>query len=156
MSRAALVVASGTLVLGATPAGLYRSLLAAPVSNGTVKALKIGATPRRHHAVGEVEVDFDRGASRIIYVVFPTVADDRANFTAGLRALRRPGYLTRVPAPGVAAPSLLLRAVVNYGTSLTEISFVSGNVGVNAVSTKGEARVRALARLALRHLNAVR
>jgi hypothetical protein len=154
---AALFVASGAVALGATPTSLYKALLAAPVANGTVKTLKLVGAPKRYHAVGQVEVTFDHGASRIVYVVFPTSADNRANFAAGLRSLKtRPGWATTVPAPGVHAPSVLIRAVVNYGTHVTEYAFVSGNVGVNAVTTLSQSRAHALVRLALSHLNAVR
>ena len=153
----ALSVASGAVALGATPASLYKSLLAVPVPNGTVKALKLIGAAKRYHAVGQVEVGFESGTSRIVYVVFPTTADDRANFAAGLRSLKaRTGWTTTVPAPGVRAPSALIRAVVAYGTTVTEYAVVSGNVGVNAITTHGSARARALVRLALSHLKAVR
>src|SRR4051794_16936480 len=89
----AVIVTAATLVFTAlavpasagqllSPKALYQALLAGAIPtsqipvgfhSATAQAFRIGAVPKRHHAVGEVAVDFDDGQNAsIVYVVYPS------------------------------------------------------------------------------------
>jgi hypothetical protein len=126
-----------------------------------IGALVPSPNPRRHHVVGEVEVDFNAGHSRIVYAVYPRRADALGNFADGLKGLAaQPGIRVAQPAPGLPRPSVVIRASAN-GVVVSQVSFVADAVGVSIQTLGGPPAARStaatlsLARFALRHLRAV-
>jgi hypothetical protein len=150
-----------------SPRALYKALLAGAIPrsqlpagfhSSTTNAIQIGALQKRHHAVGEVSIDLsddDQNAS-IVYVVFPTRADALGNFADGLKDIRtQKGVTIGGAARGLPKPSVVVR-ISGLGQRVTQVSFVVGNVGVNAFSVRGLPEATSLALLGLKHLNAVR
>ena len=166
---ATMFVALPTAASGAqakSPRALYKALLTSviprsqlPVGfhSSTTKAFRIGAEQKRHHAIGEVSIDLDDGRNAsIVYVVFPTRTDAVANLADGLKHLKTQQGTTTAPAPnGLPKPSIVIRFSVQ-GRSVTMITAVSGNVGINAISLRGLAEATRVAHVAVTHLNAVR
>jgi hypothetical protein len=180
--RQALIVASGTVLAGvasvppvtartASPQTLYKALLATPLTksqlpagfhSAKVKAKANGPTPSRHHAVGEVEVILDSGQARVVYVIFPTRANALGNHADGVKALKTmKGLKVQLSAPGVPTPSLIINSSEN-GLEVTQVSFVAGNVEINAQTFSSSATggdvesTLRLALFALRHINALK
>jgi hypothetical protein len=174
-SSLAAVVAlalAGTAVAGnPSPQKLYQALLSTrmavselPAGFASPRSVKNspGPNPRRHHVVGEVEIDLNGGQSAIVYVVFPTRADALGAYNDGIRELKTTKGVVSVrsPAPGLSKPSLTVDASVS-GLGITQVTLVSGNVeiaaetavhGGNHGDRVGTVR---LAKAALRHLAAV-
>jgi len=125
-----------------------------------VRSIAAGSNPRRHHVVGAVEVNLNSGHARIVYVIFPTRADALGNQTDGVKGLKAvKGIKVQLSAPGFPKPSLIINGSEN-GMGVTQVSFVAGNVGVNAQTTRPNSNsgdihgTLGLARFALRHLRA--
>ncbi len=168
VALAALVLAGTAAAASPSPQKVYRALLASRISPSelprgfarprTVKNVP-GPNPRRHHVVGEVEIDLNGGQSAIVYVVFPTQADATAAYDDGLRELKTTkGVVSiRSPAPGLAKPSVAVDASAG-GIGITQITLVSGNVEIAAETARhggnhgDRAGTVALAKAALRHL----
>ena len=150
-----------------SPRALYKALLTSviprsqlsPVGfhSSTTKAFRIGTEQKRHHAIGEVSIDLDDGRNAsIVYVVFPTRADAVGNLVDGLKLLKTQQGTTTAPAPnGIPTPAIVVRTS-RQGLSITSITAVAGNVGINAISLRGLAETTRVAHLAVKHLNAVR
>ena len=165
---AALVLAGTAAAVNPSPQKVYRALLASRISASelprgfarprTAKNSP-GPTPRRHHVVGEVEIDLNGGQSAIVYVVFPTRADALGAYNDGLRELKKTSGVVSVrsPVPGLAKPSVAVDASAS-GLGITQITLVSGNVEIAAETAMhgGEhgdrAGTVALAKAAIRHL----
>jgi len=169
------VLVAAAPVLSATgrvpsPQALYKALLAAQLpqselpagfSSAEAKPKQTAGNPKRHHAVGEVEIDFNGGAG-IVYVIFPTRADALANHGDGVRALKTQKGVTKVqsPVPGLPNPSVILNASLN-GLGVTQVSFVADSVEINAQTLRPNAKsgdvkkTLSLARFAIQHLKTV-
>jgi len=152
----------------ASPKALVQALLAARVappagfsSPMTTKAVP-GADPRRHHVVGEVEIDFNGGSARVVFAVFPTRADALGNHADGLRILptEKGVHSYRTAVPGLPRPSVIVEASAG-DVGVTQISFVADNVEVAAQTAVLHAKqgnppaTLELATFALRQLRAV-
>jgi hypothetical protein len=144
-----------------SPKALYKALLASRIPKSQLpagyhssktRAVRIGAGPRRWHAVGQLAVDLDDGNdATIVYVVFPTSSDALDNFAYAVKEIKTHKSVTvKLVARGLPKPSVVLSA-----SGLTQVSFIVRNVGVNAISTRGRPSALTLAKLGLEHLNAV-
>jgi hypothetical protein len=169
----AAMAAVGVSVTPHEGQALFQALLTSPLTqlqlppgfrSPTVKAKAIDprGNPKHHHAVGEVEVDLNNGNARIVYVVFPTRADALGNFTDGVKGLKGvKGIKVQRPVAGFPEPSLIINSAENH-LAVTQVSFVAANVGINAQTTRSNAKsgdreaTLNLARFALRHINAVK
>ncbi len=167
----ALVLAGAAAAANPSSQKVYQALLTTRISTSelpagftsprTVKNTP-GPTPRRHHVVGEVEIDLNGGQSAIVYVVFPTKADALAAYDDGVRELKTTkGVVSfRSPAPGLPKPSVTVDASAS-GLGITQVTLVSGNVEIATETARhgGKHGDRAgtvvLAKAALRHLVAV-
>jgi hypothetical protein len=154
-----------------SPQKVYQALLTTRISASelpagfssprTVKNTP-GPTPKRHHVVGEVEIDLNGGQSAIVYVVFPTKADALTAYDDGVRELKttKGVVAVRSPAPGLPKPSVSVDASAS-GLGITQVTLVSGNVEIATETARhgGKHGDRAgtvtLAKAALRHLAAV-
>ena len=122
---------------------------------------------KKHHVVGEVEVDIDSDAG-ILYIVFPTRKDALADwYGADLKKAK-----TRLPAPAsFPKPSIIANSSITgnnaFGKKVTNgvtvLGYVSQNVIVEATTISTDNTESgdipgaiALGRYALRHLSAVR
>jgi len=141
----------------------HRSDLPAGVTKVEARTRQPGAASKRHHVVGEVELDLTgKNGGRIVYVVFPAHADALGNYADGLRALKTVGGVEKVrkTLSGLPQPSVLVDASVN-AVGITQVTYVTENVEIAAQSLEikapngGEQKALALARFALRHLHAV-
>jgi hypothetical protein len=147
-----------------SPPALYEALRTSPVTGlpagfraPNTRSKTPGAIPKRHHALGWISIEFNKGNAGIDYVVFPTRPDVLGNFSDALRTYRaRKGITRQGCAPDLPRPCVTLRGSVS-GIGLTTIGFVAGNVGVSAHTMKSDNRrdTLRLARFALRHLRAV-
>jgi hypothetical protein len=167
----ALVLVGTAAAASPSPQKVYQGLLTTRIpaselpagfsSPRTVKNAP-GPTPKRHHVVGEVEIDLNGGQSAIVFVVFPTKADALAAYSDGVRELKKTKGVVSVtsPAPGVPKPSVRVDAAAN-GLGITQVTLVAGNVEIATETAlhggKHGDRVGslALAKAALRHLAAV-
>ena len=155
-----------------TPKALYTALLTSPIPRSQLpaglqsprvksKSIAAGSNPSRHHVVGEVEVNLNSGQAKIVLVVFPTRGDALGNHADGVKGLTAvTGIRVQLSAPGLPGPSLIINGSEN-GLGVTQVSFVAGNVGMNAQATRLNSKsgdiqgTLSLARFALRHLRAV-
>ena len=168
---AALALAGTASGAGPSPQKLYRALLSARISASELPAgfssprtmnNAPGPNPKRHHVVGEVEIDLNGGQSAIVYVVFPTKADALAAYADGLRELKTTKGVTAVrsPVPGVPSPSVAVDASAQ-GLGITQVTLVSGNVEIATETARhggkhgDRAGTVALAKAALRHLASI-
>jgi len=167
-----LVAGAAVLAVSVAPQALVHALLTQPVRRSElpagvtkvdVRTRQPGSTSKRHHVVGEVELDLaGANGGRVVYVVFPTRADALGNYDDGLRALKTLGGVEKVrkTLTGLPQPSILVDASVN-AVGITQVTYVTGNVEIAAQSLKikapngGEKTALALASFALRHLHAV-
>ena len=89
-------------------------------------------------------------------MICPTRTDAVGNLADGLKHLKTQQGTTTDPAPnGLPKPAVVVRSSVQ-GLSITSITAVSGNIGINAISLRGLAEATRVAHLAVKHLNAVR
>jgi hypothetical protein len=147
-----------------SPQALYKALLRSRIPRSQlpkgfhgpqISRADPDATDRRHHVVGEVEIDFDRDKGSILYLVFPTRADARGDLNDGLAAVK--GVRSKRRVLSLPQPALLLSGAQG-GVGFAEVVFVKGNVLVATIITRprspggGRADALALAKLALRHL----
>jgi hypothetical protein len=164
----ALALAGTAAAANPSPQRLYQALLSARISASELPAgfarprtvkNSPGPNPRRHHVVGEVEIDLNGGQSAIVYVVFPTRADALAAYSDGVHDLKttKGVVAVRSPVPGLAKPSVLADASAS-GIGITQVTLVSGSVEI-ATETAAhggkhgdEAGTVRLAKAALRHL----
>lgn len=154
-----------------SPQALYSALLKAPVTESQLphgyKSPLVGkypltATAKSHHAVGGVQIQADSGNVAVIYIVFATSADAKADWANANFA----GTTTQAAPSSIPKPSIVVNTSAT-GTSggkkitfgLTDIACLYGNVIVQAAtsstaSTKhGDlAGALALARFAVKHL----
>ena len=169
-AAALMVLAVPSAATGAqakSPRALYKALLtsAIPTSqlpagfhSSTTKAFRVGAEQKRHNAVGEVSIDFDNGRNAsIVYVIFPTRTDAVGNLARRSETPQDPARHDDRARPSTAYPSppIVVRFSVQ-GLSITSITAVAGNVGINAISLRGLAEATRVAHVAVKHLNAVR
>jgi hypothetical protein len=177
--RVAAVAA--TMLIGApaaaaapTPAKLYSALLRATVTTAqlphgftgpAVGVYKLEAATKKHHAVGGVEIVADEGSDAVIYIVFASAADARADWAHADFS----GITTAAAPKSIAKPSIVANASSSAQVSgktvtigLTNVSALRGNVIVEAVTTSTTNKTHgdvagavALARFALAHLAAV-
>jgi hypothetical protein len=173
---AAAVTASlaATAAAAKSPAALATALAhtkvtAAQLPHGykspVVAAYKISAGDKTHGAVGGASIVADHGAQVVIYIVFETAAQAKADFEHG-----NFGAASHKPAPGsIPKPNVEVSASTSgkvgantVTIGITEIAFPYGNVLVQAAtssqtSTKhGDvAGAVALAQFALSHLKSV-
>ncbi len=162
-----------------SPRSLYNALLTQPFRTSELPAgfasarvaLSVpGKAARQHHVVGEVEVttEIANANTSILYLVFPTAADARADIREALQnGLRRvpggvPGY-TKLPNKlwtGAVADTTAGGKIVTNRAALTAVA--KGNVLIStvAISTErtDEKNVRAgvlLLDAAMKHLSLV-
>ncbi len=171
VALSALVLAGAAAAASPSPQKLYRALLSARVSASELPAgfssprtvnNTPGPNPRRHHVVGEVEIDLNGGQSAIVYVVFPTKTDALAAYSDGVRELKTTKGIVSVrsPAPGLQKPSVSVDASAQ-GLGITQVTLVSENVEIATETARhggnhgDRAGAVALAKAALRHLAAV-
>ena len=162
MKRLLVTTAVAVLTGSPSPKALYQALLESPVSGARPVVVQRGFNSKRHHVVGEVEIDFGGGRTRILYGVFPTRADAVADLADGVAGLKNVHGVSKVEksVPGFPKPSLLVDATQN-GLGVTQLTFVSGNVVSVAQLLKpkakngGEKVATSVAQLALRHLRSV-
>jgi hypothetical protein len=159
---------------GSSPSALYRALLRSPFPESQLPAglssprtsarKQIATNARRHHVIGEVEIDLNKGQAGIVYAVFPTRRDARGNYEDALRALNGlPEIKSQLPAPNLPQPAVILSGSQS-GVRFTTVAFVSGNLGITTTATNylsksksaNELAALGLARAALRHLNVVK
>jgi hypothetical protein len=180
---AALLVAIGQAKAATTsgsPQSLYNALLSQPFHVGelpagftraTVGTSAPGPAAKSHHVVGEVEVavSIPNANTSILYLVFPTAADARADIRGsldnGLHPVRGgvPGYRSlpnKLWTGAVSGRSASGKAITNRA-ALTAVA--KGNVLISTVTISAEKtdtkNVRAgvlLLAAALRHLDVVR
>lgn len=97
-----------------SPQQLYRALLASPLTtlpagfhSPKARSRVPGTIPKRHHAVGWVAIELNRGRAGIDYVVFPTRADVVGDFGDALstykdeKTVRRQACAADLPKPCV-------------------------------------------------------
>ena len=135
---------------------------------------KVGVTTpsaqaKKHHVVGDVEIDFDSGDASVIYVVLPTRKDALGDwYDSDIFKKAK----SRLPAPpNLPKPSGIFNTSVSgknaFGKKVTNgvtiVGFVSQNVIVSAVTISTDntesgdvPSAITLARFALRHLSALR
>jgi hypothetical protein len=159
-----------------SPRALVTRLLTTPIKQTQLPSgyysAKVGVSKpsdiaKKHHVVGEVEIDLDSDAV-IVYIVFPTRADALADwYGADLKKVK-----SRLPAPlTLPKPSGIFNTSITgnnaFGKKVTNgvtlVGFVSQNVIVEATNLSTDTTESgdvpgaiALARFALRHLSAVR
>jgi hypothetical protein len=168
---AALALAGTAAAASQSPQKVYQALLTTGISASELPAgftsprivkNAPGPNPKRHHVVGEVEIDLNGGQSAIVYVVFPTRADALAAYTDGFRELKTTKGIVAVrsPAPGLPKPSVSVDASAS-GLGITQVTLVSGNVEIATETARhggnhgDRAGTVALAKAALRHLAAI-
>ena len=159
-----LLVTTAITVVSAAPSpkALYKALLKSPVAGVKPAAVQPGSNSSRHHVVGEVEIDFGGGGTRIVYGVFPTRADAVADLADGVASLKNVHGISKIAksVPGLPKPSVLVDVLQN-GLGVTQVTFVKGNVVSVAQSIKPKAKsgdekvATSVAQLALRHLKSV-
>jgi hypothetical protein len=171
VATAALVLAGTAVAATPSPQKVYRALLSTRIAASELPAgftsprimnNTPGPNPKRHHVVGEVEIDLNGGQSAIVYVVFPTKADALAAYNDGVRDLKTTqGVVSfRSPAPGLPKPSVTVDASAS-GLGLTQVTLASGNVEIATETARhggkhgDRAGSLALAKAALRHLAVV-
>ena len=162
-----LVVAVPAAARSGSPRALYKALLTSPVPKSQlpkgfgaprISRFTPDAVDRRHRIVGEVELEFTGRRAAIFYLVFPTRADARGDLHDGVSKIK--GVRSRRPAPALPQPAVILSGV-EHGGAFAEVLFVTRNVLVAAIVAlprsprAGQADALVLARLALRHLDAV-
>jgi len=160
---------------GPSPKALYSTLLKAPVASSdlphgyrspVVRSFPLTSVAKSHHAVGGVQIDANNGNAAVIYIIFPTRADAKADWThanlTGTRTQAAPGSF---PKPSIivntSASALSGGKKITFG--LTDIACLYGNVIVQAATSSlastqhGDlAGAVALERFALQHLDLLR
>jgi hypothetical protein len=171
VALSALALAGTAAAASPSPEKVYRALLTArvlapelPVGFKSPRIAKNapGPIPKRHHVVGEVEIDLNGGQSAIVYVVFPTKADALAAYNDGVRELKTTQGVVAVrsPVPGLPKPSVSVDASAQ-GLGITQVTLVSGNIEIATETARhggkhgDRAGALALAKAALRHLASV-
>jgi hypothetical protein len=169
---------NGSAARHSSPQGLYQALLISSIPDsrlprGLYSASTGVGTPssraKRHHAVGEVDININSGDAGIIYIVFASPKDALADWKDA-NVAHQSGIKSRLPAPGFPTPSIIVNGSVAgnnaFGKKVTngisDLAFVAGSVIVNAVTSStantdsGDVpRTIALGKLALRHLREV-
>lgn len=162
------------------PRALYNALLTRPFpnaqlptgfANAKVGLLKPGDTGRKHHVVGEVQIDVDGADAldEIVYLVFPTAADARADINSALDKEFHivpggvPGYTSlpsHVWAGAITGKNAFGQKVTN---GITSMVVVTDNVVVASITASADNTARgnvpaalALLRAGMRHLRATR
>lgn len=159
-----------------SPRALLNRLLTTPIKPGQLPSghysAKVGVSKpsdkaKKHHVVGEVQIEIDSDAA-IFYIVFPTRADALADwYDADLKDVK-----SRLPAPrNLPKPSGIFNTSITgnnaFGKKVTNgvtiLGFVSQNVVASATTISTETTESGdipgaitLARFALRHLSAAR
>jgi hypothetical protein len=161
-----------------SPQTLYQRLLTSSIpdsalpsaySSSSTGVSKPSDNAKRHHVVGEVEIDIDDGDAGIVYMVFPTRADAVADWKdANLRAhakstLNAPSsfpWPALIANQSVTGKNAFGKTVTN---GVTALAFTSQNVIVEAVTTSVDNTESGdipgaitLGRYALAHLQALR
>jgi hypothetical protein len=162
VKRLLLTAAITAVAAVPSPKGLYMTLLESPVAGAKPTAVRPGANSKRHHVVGEVEIDFAGGSKRIVYVVFPTHADAVGNHADGVRALKTIHGISKIEKSvrGLPKPSVLVDAR-DGGLGVTQVTFVVDNVEIATQSirrgakTGDEKAAKNVAQLALQHLRSI-
>jgi hypothetical protein len=157
-----------------TPQQVLSALLAARVGASAlphgyrspqVTAYTVTSTAKSHHALGGAQITADGGNEAIIYIVFKTKADAKADFShanlAGKVTTSAPGS---VPKPSIVVNTSASGTVggKNVTIGITDVAFVQGNVLVQAATTSASSKKHgdvagavALAQFASKHLAAV-
>jgi hypothetical protein len=125
----------------------------------------VTATAKGHRAVGGAEILADGGNEAVIYIVFATPADAKADFAhanlagkataAGPKTIPKPSIVVNTSAAGTVNGKHVV-------IGITDVAFVQGNVLVQAATTSPSSRKHgdvagavALARFASQHLRSV-
>jgi len=157
-----------------TPEQVLGALLAARIGAAAlphgyrspqVAAYTVTAAAKGHHAVGGAQITADGGNEAIIYIVFKTKADAKADFShanlAGKATSSAPGS---VPKPSIVVNTSASGTVggKNVMIGITDVAFVQGNVLVQAATTSTSSKKHgdvagafALAQFASKHLKSV-
>jgi len=157
-----------------TPQQVLKALVAAKVGASAlphgyrsprVTPYAVTATAKKHHAVGGAEILADGGNEGIIYIVFKTVADAKADFArANLAGKSTSAAPKTIPKPSIvvntSASGTVKGKPVTVG--ITDIAFVERNVIVQAATTSSAstkhgdvAGAVALAQFAAKHLRSI-
>jgi hypothetical protein len=153
-------------VLGALPAAkVGASALPHGYRSPQVAAYTVTAAAKAHHAVGGAQIVADGGNEAIIYIVFRTKADAKADFAhanlAGKATSSAPGS---VPKPSIVVNTSATGTLggKNVTIGITDVAFVQGNVLVQAATTSTSSKEHgdvagafALAQFASKHLKSV-
>jgi hypothetical protein len=157
-----------------TPQQLLSALLAAKIGGSAlphgykspqVARYTVTSTAKGHHAVGGAEITADGGNEAIIYIVFRTNADAKADFShANLAGKTTASAPSSVPKPSVVVNTSASGTVSgkNVTIGITDVAFVQGNVLVQAATTSASSKKHgdvagaiALAKFASKHLQSV-
>lgn len=125
---------------------------------------------KRHHVVGEVQIDIDSGDAGIFYLIFQTPKDALADWK-DVDLAHQSGMKGRLPVPsGFPTPALMLNGSITgknflgkkVTNGITLLAFVAGSVIVESVTTStsntesGDVPATvSLGKLAFRHLRQV-
>jgi hypothetical protein len=157
-----------------SPQAVLKALLAAKVKAAQVPhgyaapavlRYAVSKTAKSHHAIGGAQISLDGGNEAVIYIVFATPADAKADFDhanlAGKSTSKAPSSL---PKPSVVV-STSATGTVNSNTvtiGITDVAFVQGPVVVQAATTSTTSTTHgdiagalALAKFASKHLKSV-
>jgi hypothetical protein len=154
------------------PAALLAALLHAKVKSlphGYLKPVvgpyQVTAAAKKHHALGGVVITGDQGNEAVIYIVFATIADAKADWAhADFKGLQTKSAPSSIPKPNVMAntTSAAKNGATTVDIGLTDVAFRSGNVIIQGATSsvtnpkQGDpAGSVALALFALQHLKSV-
>ena len=174
LAVAALVVPAAQARADRAPQEVLKALVATKVGSSAlphgyrspqVTSYKVTATAKKHHAVGGAEILADGGNEAIIYIVFDTVADAKADFArANLAGKSTAAAPSTIPKPSIvvntSASGTVKGKLVTLG--ITDIAFVQRNVIVQAATTSAASPTHgdvagavALAQFAAKHLRSI-
>jgi hypothetical protein len=156
------------------PQALYKALLTTKVTASqlphgykqpVVGVYLVTAAAKTHHAVGGVRIFADGGNEGIIYIVFASAADARADWSnANFKSVATAAAPKSIPKPSIVV-NTSTSGTVNGKTlkiGISDIAALRGNVIVQALTTSRSSATHgdvagavALAQFALQHLAAV-
>jgi hypothetical protein len=143
----ALLAPAGSVASPAAkkPAALLDALLHAKVKSlphGYLKAVvgpyQVTAGAKKHHALGGVMISGDEGNEAVIYIVFATVADAKADWAhADFKGLQTKAAPSPVPKPNVMAntTSAAKNGATTVDIGLTDVAFQYGNVIIQGATS---------------------
>jgi hypothetical protein len=147
LAVAALVVPAAQSRADRTPQQVLKALVATKVGSSAlphgyrsprVTSYQVTVTAKKHHAVGGAEILADGGNEAIIYIVFASGADAKADFSHANLAGKSTSAAPRTfPTPSIvvntSASGTSNGKIVTIG--ITDVAFVQGNVVVQAATT---------------------